>query len=57
MKTEAIERYRNAVAEKSKAEEYRRTAIQHCDTYRAMHRLAHWTQEVEAARAALYEEA
>lgn len=48
-----IERYRNAVAEKSRAQEYRRTAVQHCDIYRAIHRLEYWTKEVEAAYADL----
>jgi len=53
MNTEAVERYRHAVAMKSRAEEYRRTAVQHCDTYRAIHRLAHWKKEVEIARSRL----
>jgi hypothetical protein len=44
-----VERYRHAIAEKSRAEEYRRTAVQHCDTYRAIHRLNYWTQEVKDA--------
>jgi hypothetical protein len=48
-----IERYRNAVAMKSRAEEYRRTAVQYCDTYRAIHNLNYWTAEVEEARAKL----
>jgi len=49
----AVERYRHAVAEKSRAEEYRRTAVQHCDTYRAIHRLRYWTNEVREALEAL----
>lgn len=51
--SKALERYRNAVTEKSKAQEYRRTAVQHCDTYRAIDKLAYWTQEVKDSLKAL----
>lgn len=54
MDAQAVERYRHAVAMKSKAEEYRRTAVQHCDTYRAIDEVERWRAEVEAAREALH---
>jgi len=41
------EQYRHAVAEKSRAEEYRRTAVQYMDTHWAINRLRHWTEEVQ----------
>lgn len=42
-----LERYRNAVAEKSRAEERLRTATQHIDTYECRNTLALWKREVD----------
>ena len=49
MNNPTIERYRHAVAMKSKAEEYRRTAVQHIDIYEAHYRLEHWKKEAQEA--------
>ena len=49
MNNPTIERYRHAVAMKSKAEEYRRTAVQHIDACEANYKLEYWKQEVEEA--------
>jgi hypothetical protein len=50
---DAIERYRHAVAMLSRAQEYLRTAVQHCDTYQAIDQVEHWKNEVTLAHAAL----
>jgi hypothetical protein len=51
-----VERYRHAVAEKSRAEKYRRTAVQYMDTYYAHYKLEYWKKEMEDAYQALQDE-
>jgi hypothetical protein len=48
-----LERYRHAVAKKSQAEEYCRTAVQHCDIYMARDQVEYWTKEVVDSLTAL----
>lgn len=48
-----VERYHHAVAQKSRAWEYRRTATWYCDIHWAINRLRYWGREVEAAFADL----
>jgi len=52
----ACERYRNAVAELTKAQERLRTAVQHIDTYESRYAVERLKREVEAAREALPED-
>ena len=48
-----LQRYRTAVEMKSRAEERRRTAVQHIDTYECIYALKYWTKELKEAYAAL----
>lgn len=54
MNAEAVERYRHAVAMKSRAEERRRTAVQHIDAYEARYEVEHWKSEVQKELSLLY---
>lgn len=54
MKSEAIERYRNAVAEKTMAEERYRTAVWTFDKGLCRDHLLDCKRKVEEARKALY---
>jgi hypothetical protein len=54
MKQAAVERYRHAVAEKSRAEEMFRTAVQYMDSYYWRYKVEYWTKEVQEALEALY---
>ena len=44
-----LQRYRTAVEMKSRAEERRRTAVQHVDTYECIHALEYWTKVLKEA--------
>jgi len=50
---ERIERYRNAVAAKSRAEEMFRTAVQYMDSYYWRHEVDRLKKEVQNSLAAL----
>lgn len=50
----AVERYRHAVAMKSRADERYRTAVQHIDSYECRYAVEHWKNEMDAAFALLY---
>ena len=51
-----LDRYRHAVAMKSQAEEYRRTAVGHIDSYEARYRLEYWKIEMQNSLDAIRQE-